>query len=177
MWGSDAEDFSPAATIIPFDPPIPILRGPFPACPSDNPSKGPFVLTFRDAASWRLAYRATESKIIEQCEAAARSGCSISVSNKCKPPWWKLIFGAKAADFAEREECEAREMTSCLAAAKEACIGFARERCAPPFQEARIATSSWKGSSNLVFWTSEKGFDAEYSEADSSACSDGASIL
>lgn len=66
--GSDAEDFSASATLISFDHPIPLLRGPFPASPSDDPSNGPFVLAFRDDRSWLSAFRATESKVIEQCQ-------------------------------------------------------------------------------------------------------------
>lgn len=66
--GSELEDFSASSTVIAFDHPLPLLRGPIPASPSDDPSIGPFVLAFRDDQSWRIAYRATESKIIEQCQ-------------------------------------------------------------------------------------------------------------
>ncbi|KAJ0983035.1 hypothetical protein J5N97_011290 [Dioscorea zingiberensis] len=147
LWDSDVggEDFSPSATVVPFDPPIPLLRGPVPAGPEDDPSAGPFVLAFNDAASWRSALDATRSKLIEQCEAGARVGCSITASNKCKPPWWKSLIGYTAADFAEREQCEEREMSSCLAVSKEACLHFAKEKCLPPFRDARIAYKSWKG--------------------------------
>ncbi|KAG0447548.1 hypothetical protein HPP92_028279 [Vanilla planifolia] len=138
---SDPEVFSPSATLLTFDPPIPLLRGPVPAGPDDDPSAGPFVLAFRDSMSWKSAFLATRSKIIEQCEAGARAGCSISVSNKCKPPWWKALFGAKSADLAERERCEEREMSSCLASAKDACISFAEQKCIPSFAGARIAAA------------------------------------
>ncbi|XP_020593251.1 uncharacterized protein LOC110033565 isoform X2 [Phalaenopsis equestris] len=67
-WESDPEDFSPSATIVPFDPPLPLLRAPMKAGLGDRPSAGSFVLAFKDAASWRSAFRATESKILEQCE-------------------------------------------------------------------------------------------------------------
>eukprot|EP00268_Persea_americana_P061709 TRINITY_DN7824_c0_g3_i1.p1 TRINITY_DN7824_c0_g3~~TRINITY_DN7824_c0_g3_i1.p1 ORF type:complete len:109 (-),score=0.79 TRINITY_DN7824_c0_g3_i1:1029-1355(-) len=68
MSGNEIEDFSASSTVITFDHPLPLLRGPIPASPSDDPSIGPFVLSFKDDRCWRLAYRATESKIIEQCE-------------------------------------------------------------------------------------------------------------
>ncbi|KAG1342570.1 putative tRNA sulfurtransferase [Cocos nucifera] len=151
ILGSDLEEFSASATVVPFDPPLPLLRGPVPAGFSDDPSAGPFVLAFRDAGSWRFAFRATEAKIIEQCEAGARVGCSISASNKCKPPWWKTLFGVSAADFAEREKCEEREVASCLAASKEACIQFAKEKCLSPFRDARIASIDLKGNLQLDF--------------------------
>ncbi|KAH0455831.1 hypothetical protein IEQ34_015863 [Dendrobium chrysotoxum] len=158
-WESDPEDFSPAATIVPFDPPLPLLRGPVNAGPGDDPSAGSFILAFRDAASWRSAYRATESKIVEQCKAGARAGCSISVSNKCKTPWWKIILGTKQMDFKEREQCEEREMSSCMALAEDACITFAKQKCIPAFQEARIATesSSEVGNAALERVTVEEG--------------------
>ncbi|KAK8969060.1 hypothetical protein KSP40_PGU016671 [Platanthera guangdongensis] len=151
------EDFSMSATVVPFDPPVPLLRGPVAAGMADEPSSRSFVLAFRDAASWRAAFRATESKIVEQCEvslglsmqAGARAGCSITVSNMCKLPWWRIILGAKSMDFAEREQCEEREMFSCMAPAKAACSKFAREKCIPAFQEARImarGSTTYKGS-------------------------------
>ncbi|XP_038983122.1 uncharacterized protein LOC103702548 isoform X2 [Phoenix dactylifera] len=155
ILGSNLEEFSASATVVPFDPPLPLLRIPVPAGPSDDPSAGPFVLVFRDAGSWHSAFRATEAKIIEQCEAGARVGCSISASNKCKPPWWKTLFGVSAADFAEREKCEEREMASCLAASKEACIQFAKGKCLPPFRDARIATIDLKGTMQLDFGAPE----------------------
>ncbi|XP_077236491.1 uncharacterized protein LOC143877998 [Tasmannia lanceolata] len=144
MSGSDLEDFSASATVIVFDHPIPLLRGPIPAGLSDDPSIGPFVLAFRDARSWKFAFRATESKLIEQCEAGARVGCSISASNKCKPPWWKTLLGVATIDFSERERCEECEMSACVAAAKESCIQFAKDKCLPSFREARIALATPK---------------------------------
>ncbi|KAG2563437.1 hypothetical protein PVAP13_8KG352400 [Panicum virgatum] len=53
-------------------------------------------------------------------EAGALSGCSITASCKCKPHWWKGLFGAAPTDYEERDRCEEREMA--LEAAKEACI-------------------------------------------------------
>ncbi|KAG6476468.1 uncharacterized protein LOC122025474 [Zingiber officinale] len=146
------EDFSASATVIPFDSPLPLLRGPVPAGLSDDPAASPFVLAFRDADSWRSAFRSTEAKMLVQCEAGARIGCSISASNKCKPPWWKVLFGIARMDYVDREQCEEREMATCLAAAKEACIQFAEERCLQPFRDARIASDSVNGSPPLVFW-------------------------
>ena len=51
--GDSAEDYSAAATVVRFDPPLPLLRAPV---PSDAPGEPP-VLAFRDAASWRAAWR------------------------------------------------------------------------------------------------------------------------
>ncbi|KAM0952206.1 hypothetical protein DsansV1_C03g0033931 [Dioscorea sansibarensis] len=121
LWDSDgggAEEFSPSETVVPFDQPIPLLRGPVPVGAEDDPSSGPFVLAFKDAASWRSALEATRSKLIEQCE--------------------DLFY------FAERERCEEREMADCVAASKEACVHFANEKCFPVFRDARIACKSWK---------------------------------
>ncbi|KAJ8497763.1 hypothetical protein OPV22_008315 [Ensete ventricosum] len=149
------EEFSASATVVPFDSARPLLRGPVPAGPADDPTSGPFVLAFRDSAAWRSAYRATESMIIDQCEAGARAGCSISASNKCKPPWWKFLFGITAMDYAEREQCEEREMALCLAAAKDACVQFAKEKCLQPFRDARIASDNLKGTPQFVLWDSD----------------------
>lgn len=71
------EDFSASATVIPFDSPLPLLRGPVPAGHSDDPTAGPFVLAFRDADSWRSAFRSTESKMMVQCEVAFSSILSL----------------------------------------------------------------------------------------------------
>ncbi|XP_058108699.1 uncharacterized protein LOC131251776 [Magnolia sinica] len=165
--GTDGEDLSASATVIAFDPPIPLLRGPLPAGRSDDPSIGPFVLAFRDERSWRSAYQVTESKIIEQCEAGARVGCSINASAKCKPPWWKAMFGATAMDFSEREQCEEREMSACLVAARESCVQFAKDKCLPVFRDARIALPYQKGVGGLLFWanpTSNSKSSAEVAE-------------
>ncbi|KAK4273094.1 hypothetical protein QN277_021558 [Acacia crassicarpa] len=145
MLGMDAsasnnlDDYSPSSTVINFDRPIPLLRGPLPAGPLDNPSAGPFVLAFRDSQAWISSYRACERKIILQCQEGARIGCAISASSKCKPPWWTALMGGKPTDLKEREQCEEREMESCFAVAKEKCIGFARDKCLSPFRDARIA--------------------------------------
>ncbi|KAG9459778.1 hypothetical protein H6P81_004286 [Aristolochia fimbriata] len=138
----DMEDFSASQTVVWFDPPVPLLRGPVPSGLSDNPSVGPFVLAFRDDRSWRSAFHRTQSKCIQQCEEGARVGCSISASNKCSPPWWKTFFRVSPVDFAEREKCEEREMSSCLVAARESCIQFAKDKCIAPFRDARIAVTS-----------------------------------
>ncbi|XP_022145972.1 uncharacterized protein LOC111015296 [Momordica charantia] len=139
------DDYSASSTIITFQRPIPLIRGPIRAGPSENPSAGPYLLAFRDPQAWESAYKICESKIIEQCEAGARIGCSITASNKCKPPWWGfLIHSSKGLDLKEREHCEEREMEACLAAAKEKCVGFAKEKCSKPFMEARIVARGRK---------------------------------
>lgn len=134
------EEYSASSTTVKFDQPIPLLRGPIPVGPRDDPSNGPYLLAFRSPKSWAAAYRSCESKIFSQCEQGARIGCAINASNKCKPPWWRiLIGGAKPADLKEREECEVREMEACLVVAKEKCVGLAKEKLLKPFGEARIA--------------------------------------
>ncbi|KAF0894921.1 hypothetical protein E2562_004921 [Oryza meyeriana var. granulata] len=60
-----SEDYSPAATVVRFDPPLPLLRAPV---PSSAASSEPPVLAFRDAASWRAAWEAAESSLLSQCE-------------------------------------------------------------------------------------------------------------
>ncbi|KAI3836765.1 hypothetical protein MKW92_000214 [Papaver armeniacum] len=144
MQTSDVEDFSASATLILFKSPVPPLRIPIPAGLSDDPSKGPFVLAFKDSLSWKSALQASESKIIEQCEAGARIGCSINASSKCRPPWWKTLLGGAPTDLAEREQCEEREMSACLVASKESCLKFAKDKCLSPFLEARIALTDQK---------------------------------
>ncbi|KAJ6834583.1 lysine-rich arabinogalactan protein 19-like [Iris pallida] len=67
------EGFSFSATVVPFDPPVPLLRGPVPAEPTDDPSAGAFVLAFPSAAGWASARRSTESKIVHQCLVANSS--------------------------------------------------------------------------------------------------------
>lgn len=152
------DDYSPSSTVISFDKPIPLLRGPLPASPSDDPSAGPYVLAFRDSQAWISSYRACERKIIQQCQEGARIGCAISASSKCKPPWWKALMVAKPTDFKERELCEERETENCFATAKEKCIGFARDKCLNPFRDARIAVKerslNAKEAVKLVYWTS-----------------------
>ena len=55
-------------------------------------------------------------------------------------------------DYAEREQCEEREMASCLAAAKDSCVQFAKEKCLQPFRDARIASDNLKGTPQFVLW-------------------------
>ncbi|XP_050238504.1 uncharacterized protein LOC126687994 [Mercurialis annua] len=133
------DEYSASATTINFDDPIPLIRGPIPASESDDPSSGPYVLAFRNPQSWVTAYKLSESKLISQCEGGARIGCAISASEKCKPPWWRYLIGAKLPDLEEREKCEEREMEGCLVVAKEKCVGFAKDKCFKPFCDARIA--------------------------------------
>ncbi|XP_027353064.1 uncharacterized protein LOC113863619 [Abrus precatorius] len=144
---NNLDDYSPSSTVIKFDRPISLLRGPLPAGPSDDPSAGPYVLAFRDSRAWASSFIVCERKIVAQCEDGARIGCAVSASRKCKPPWWKAVVGPKLSDLKERELCEAREMAECFAAAKEKCVGFARDKCLLPFRDARIKV--WKGVLNL----------------------------
>ncbi|KAM6541311.1 hypothetical protein CsatB_005758 [Cannabis sativa] len=134
----DFEDYGPSSTLIGFDRPLPLLRGPVPVGPLDDSSTDLFVLAFRNPRAWAKAYRACESKIIDQCVSGARIGCSISASSKCKPSWWLNLTGFTASDLKEREQCEEREMNGCLAVAKEKCSGFAKERCLKSFRDARV---------------------------------------
>ena len=90
-------------------------------------------------------------------QAGARSGCSITASRKCKPPWWKGLFGAALTDYEERERCEEREMAACLEAAKEACITFAKEKCIAPFRDARIASDGLLENTDFVVWSAGSG--------------------
>ncbi|XP_062198216.1 uncharacterized protein LOC133900929 [Phragmites australis] len=145
----DSEDYSPAATVVRFDPPPPLLRAPV---PSPAPGGEPPVLAFRDAASWQAAWEAAEASLVSQCKAGARSGCSITASRKCRPPLWKGLFGAAPTDYQERERCEEREMATCLEAAKEACIKFAKEKCIAPFRDARIASNGLLENTDFVVW-------------------------
>ncbi|XP_062183329.1 uncharacterized protein LOC133887404 [Phragmites australis] len=142
----NSQDYSPAATVVCFDPPLPLLRAPV---PSPAPGEGP-VLAFRDAASWQAAWEAAEASLVSQCEAGARSGCSITASRKCKPAWWKGLFGAAPTDYQERERCEEREMAACLDAAKEACVKFAKEKCIAPFRDARIASEGLLENTDFI---------------------------
>ncbi|KAG6571451.1 hypothetical protein SDJN03_28179, partial [Cucurbita argyrosperma subsp. sororia] len=114
------DEYSASSTVITFGRPIPLLRGPIRAGQSENPSAGPYMLAFRDPQAWESAYKICELKIIEQCEAGARIGCSIIASDKCKPRWWGFLMQSKKGlDLKAREMCEEREMEACLAAAKE----------------------------------------------------------
>ncbi|XP_048531186.1 uncharacterized protein LOC125510139 [Triticum urartu] len=166
--GEVSEDYSPAATVVPFDPPLPLLRAPVPSS-SSSASTEPPVLAFRDAASWRAAWEAAEASLFSQCEAGARSGCSIAATRKCKPPWWKGLFGGATTNYQEREECEEREMASCLESAKEACIKFSKQKCNAPFQDARIASDGLLENTDFVVWDAgrNKTASASLSVADS----------
>ena len=155
---NNLDDYSASSTVITFDPPIPLIRGPLPAGPSDGTSLGPHVLAFRDAQAWASAFRACERKIVQQCEEGARIGCAISASSRCKPPWWKALFGSKPSDLKERELCEEREAANCFAEAKEKCVGFARDKCLVPFRDARIRVRERgldsKQAVRLIHWAS-----------------------
>lgn len=85
-------------------------------------------------------------------QAGARSGCSITATRKCKPPWWKGLFGGATTDYQERERCEEREMASCLESAKEACIKFSKQKCDAPFRDARIASEGLLENTNFDVW-------------------------
>lgn len=152
------EDYSPSSTVIKFDRPIPLLRGPLPASPSDDPSAGPYVLAFKNPQAWASSFITCERKIVQQCEEGARIGCAISASSKCKPPWWKALSGPKLSDLKERELCEEREMEECFSAAKEACVGLARDKCLVPFRDARIKVEkralNSKEAVKLIGWAS-----------------------
>ncbi|CAN4110240.1 unnamed protein product [Withania somnifera] len=154
----DLEEYSASKTLIPFDPPVPLLRGPIKAG-SQEESAGQFILAFKDPISWAAAYEACESQVSQQCESGARIGCSITASDKCKTPWWKSFTGsASNQDFAERARCEEREMEACLEAAKGKCREFAKQKCLPAFHYARIAAKSLspkvnkKEFSTLISW-------------------------
>ncbi|CAL4979711.1 unnamed protein product [Urochloa decumbens] len=152
-YGGSANDYSVAATVIRFDPPRPLLRAPVPSpAPGEPPVREPPVLAFRDAASWRAAWDAAQASLVSQCEAGARSGCSITASRKCRPPWWKSLFGAAPTDYQERERCEEQEMAACLEAAKEACIKFAKGKCIVPFRDARIASEGLLENTDYDVW-------------------------
>lgn len=60
-----ADDYSSEATVVRFDPPLPLLRAPVRS--SAPRGEGP-VLAFRDAASWRAAWEAAEASLVSQCE-------------------------------------------------------------------------------------------------------------
>ncbi|XP_044950460.1 uncharacterized protein LOC123400112 isoform X4 [Hordeum vulgare subsp. vulgare] len=69
--GEVSEDYSPAATVVPFNPPLPLLRAPVPSSSSASTDPMP-VLAFRDAASWRAAWEAAEASLFSQCEEDAK---------------------------------------------------------------------------------------------------------
>ncbi|PIN08809.1 hypothetical protein CDL12_18610 [Handroanthus impetiginosus] len=152
------DDYSAAVTLIPFPRPLPLLRGPIKAGPSDDPTSGPYLLAFKNPRAWAAAYENCKAQITSQCESGARIGCSISASDKCKPAWWKLLLGISSKqDFSERAKCEEIEMESCFAAAKENCGVFAKQKCGPAFEKARIEVSGsdlkvvdWKDVFRLI---------------------------
>ncbi|MED6212421.1 hypothetical protein PIB30_083131 [Stylosanthes scabra] len=152
------DDYSASSTVITFDCPIPLIRGPLPAAPLDRPSLGSHVLAFRDARAWASAYRSCELNIVKQCEEGARIGCAIRSSSLCKPPWWKALLGFKPSDLKERELCEEREMANCFAEAKDKCVGFAKDKCLVPFRDARIRVKETafdsKGAVRFIHWAS-----------------------
>ncbi|XP_009612332.1 uncharacterized protein LOC142179038 isoform X1 [Nicotiana tabacum] len=155
---TNLEEYSALKTLIPFDQPVPLLRGPIRAG-SQEETVGRFILAFKDPFSWASAYKACESQVTQQCESGARIGCSIAASDKCKTPWWKSITGtASTQDFAERARCEEREMEACLEAAKGKCHEFAKQKCFPAFRDARIAVKGLspkvnkKEVSRLISW-------------------------
>ncbi|CAH8385499.1 unnamed protein product [Eruca vesicaria subsp. sativa] len=133
------EEYSASATIVPFDRPIPLLRGPIPAGGSES---GQYVLAFRSLDSWAAAYKRCETLIKEQCEEGAKTGCAVSASNNCKPPWWRRLGGGAVVDMRERDKCEEREFNECLGVAKDKCSGFAKEKCSAAFLDARIAVAT-----------------------------------
>lgn len=148
----DSDDYSAEATLIPFQSPLPLLRGPVRAGPSDDPSAGPYLLAFRNPRAWAAAFVNCKAQIMSQCESGARIGCSISASSKCKPSWWKTILGMSTKqDLKDRARCEEIEMEACLAAAKERCRAFAKEKSEPAFENARIRVSS-SVESKTVDW-------------------------
>ncbi|KAI3829710.1 hypothetical protein L1987_03838 [Smallanthus sonchifolius] len=136
------DDYSPAETLITFDHPIPLLRRPIAAGEDDS-----LVLSFTNPKSWASAYKSCESSIIQQCEAGARIGCSVSASKKCATPWWKTLTGGGVSkeDLIGREKCEEREMADCLEASRLSCHKFAEDKCWPAFRDARIVV---KGGSS-----------------------------
>ncbi|KAL8548157.1 hypothetical protein ACS0TY_007469 [Phlomoides rotata] len=169
----NSEDYSAAATLIPFPRSLPLLRGPIKASPSDDPSSGPYLLAFKNQRAWATAYENCKAQIISQCESGARIGCSIAASNKCKPPWWRVLLGVYSKqDFSERAKCEEIEMEACFAAAKDKCGGFAKQKCYPAFKNARIEVSGlelkkvdWKDAFRLisvVCFGNEKSYGVEF---------------
>nr|TKW01819.1 hypothetical protein SEVIR_8G203900v2 [Setaria viridis] len=74
--------------------------------------------------------------------AGARSGCSITTaSRKCKPPWWKGLFGAAPTDYEERERC----------------LLFAKGKCIAPIQDARIASNGLLENTDFDVWRAGSG--------------------
>ncbi|KVI03895.1 uncharacterized protein LOC112513149 [Cynara cardunculus var. scolymus] len=149
---ANPDDYSPAATLITFDRPIPLLRQPILAGAGDS-----LVLGFKDRQSWESAYKFCESNIIQQCEAGARIGCSVSASSKCAPPWWKSVIGGGVSkeELIEREKCEEREMSDCFEASRLNCRKFAEDKCLPVFKDARIVVKGGGGDEEVKKCVSE----------------------
>jgi len=152
------EEYSASKTLILFDQPVPLLRGPIKAGPQEE-TAGRFILAFKDPISWASAYKACESQVTQQCEFGDRISCSITASEKCKTPWWKSFTGsASNQDFAERARCEECEMEACLEAAKGKCHELAKKKCFLAFRDARIAVKglspkvNQKELSRIISW-------------------------
>lgn len=77
--GEDSEDYSLEATVVRFNPPLPLLRAPVPSSRAPG-GEGP-VLAFRDAASWQAAWEAAEASLIAQCEVTR---CSLLPCARCQ---------------------------------------------------------------------------------------------
>ncbi|KAK7245426.1 hypothetical protein RIF29_40272 [Crotalaria pallida] len=151
---TNLEEYSPSSTLLTFDNPIPLIRGPL-----FDPISGSHVLAFRDTRAWAIAFRSCERKIVTQCEEGARIGCAINASSKCKPPWWKVLVGSGSKkpaeeELKERELCEEREMRECLDAAKGKCVEFARGKCLVPFRDARVKGLGLRDAARLVSFAS-----------------------
>ncbi|XP_024515423.1 uncharacterized protein LOC9653506 [Selaginella moellendorffii] len=139
LASAHSTDLSPSAITIAFEPVLPVLRVPVPAGSDDDPSKGPFVLAFKDEASWSRAWQNCEKQITSQCEAATMKGCSITASKACRSPWWKAFVPNFNTSTEDREACEEKAMMACLAASRRDGIKFARGVCEEVFGDARIA--------------------------------------
>jgi hypothetical protein len=101
-------DLSPFATVVAFDPVLPLARVPVPAGQGDDPDKGPYVLAFRNEETWRQAWRTCKEKIATQCEAGAKLGCSIAAAKACARPWWQLslpFFGTSGCHSSHTLPC------------------------------------------------------------------------
>lgn len=141
-YRSSQVNLSPYVTVVAFDPLIPLARIPVPAGQEEDPSKGPYVLAFRNDETWRQSWRTCKENVVTQCEAGAKVGCSISAAKACRQPWWKAylpFLGSGSDDPSKREECERREMRSCLLSSHELCFTYARETCVPVYSNMRIA--------------------------------------
>ncbi|KAK4747273.1 hypothetical protein SAY87_026310 [Trapa incisa] len=146
---ASGDDYSAVATLVPFERPLPLLRRPIPAGCRDDPTAGPYVLSFKDPDSWTTALRSCRSQITEQCEEGARIGCAVAASRACAPPWWASLTGQKV-NLKEREECEVREMERCFADKRGKCADFARERTLRPFMAARVGVREDSGRRAVI---------------------------